>query len=75
MSMQRSKFRRYSFWVGVISAVVLIVEATANALGVAMSTDAIVSVGNAILGLLVLLGIIVKDNSQDVDNTKDNDNE
>lgn len=71
--MTLTKFRRYSFWVGVIAAVVLAVQAVAHAFGFELSTDAMMTVGNAILSILVLFGIIVKDNSKETtDKTDDN---
>ncbi|MBQ7603066.1 MAG: hypothetical protein IJU58_02885 [Clostridia bacterium] len=70
-----SKFKRSSFWVGVISAVVLAAEAVAHALGMEISTDAMMTVGNAILSILVLLGIIVKDGSKETTDKKDDKNQ
>jgi len=65
------KLRQYSFWAGLISAIVLLVEAVASMLGVQINTDAFVSVANTILGTLVVLGIITKDKTNTKDNTQD----
>ena len=69
--MHSQKLRQYSFWAGLISAIVLLVEAVASMLGVQINTDAFVSVANTILGTLVVLGIITKDKTNTKDNTQD----
>ena len=71
--MKQSKFKKYSFWIGVFSAVVLCIEALANAFGFYVSTDALVGVGNAILSVLVVLGIVVKDTPNQDDTPSDDD--
>ena len=68
------KFRQYSFWLGLISAVVLAAETIAKAFGCEISADALTTTLNAILSVLVVLGIVVKDNSKDKNNNTQGSN-
>lgn len=71
--MQQSKFKRYSFWISLISAIVLLAETVADAFGFKISTDALFYVGNAVLGVFVVLGIVVKDVPKDDNYTQKDD--
>lgn len=80
------KFRNYAFVMGVCAAIVAAIVAIGNAFGFVVNEIAITSVITALIGVLVAMGVIVKDpedetievpsNSEDViDSSESHDEE
>lgn len=64
-----NKFNKFNFWTGLASAIFLLLQAILTPLGLSISEEVYMSIINAVLGVFVMLGIIVKPG-----NTKDNEN-
>lgn len=56
-----SKFKKYSFWVALMSAVVLLIENLSAIFGFEFNKSIFESVFLSVCGILVVLGIIVND--------------
>ncbi|WP_342576540.1 phage holin [Paenibacillus sp. FSL M8-0142] len=59
--MENNKWRNYGMWVSIVAAVLLIVQASGDLFGFALTEELnakIMALAVAVLGLLVLLGII-----------------
>ena len=75
-----SKFKNYAFWVALASAVVLFLDDLTSLLQIDFDTSIIQSVILSFCGVLVVLGIVNKKNSDesveniesDIDNTRNN---
>ena len=64
----KQKFKSYAFCLGVCVAVVGVIVAIGNALGFKVNEVAITSVLTAILGVLVSLGVVVKEPDETLKN-------
>lgn len=59
--MKNSKWRNYGLWVSIVAAVLLVVQASGDIFGFTLTEELntkIMALAVAVLGLLVLLGII-----------------
>lgn len=54
----KERCKTYSFWFAILSAVLLLVQAIGEPLGLTISEDTYMSIINAVLGVFVVLGII-----------------
>ena len=63
----KSKFKSFKFWMGLASAVLLLIQAIAEPLGLEIDESVYMSIVIAILGVFVVLGIVSKDNPLDTD--------
>lgn len=66
-----SRFKKYSFWVALMGAIVLLIENLASVFGFEFNKTIFESIFLSVCGILVVLGIIVKDlkdQSQNVEN-------
>lgn len=70
-----SKFKSFKFWMGLSSAVLLLLQSVAKPLGLEVSEDVYMSVVNAVLSVFVVLGIVVKDEAPKTDDTQNNKTE
>ncbi len=60
------KYSNYAFWVGLASAVVIFLEDIERLIGIDINTSLIESLILSFCGILVVLGIVVKDKN-DID--------
>ena len=69
-----SKFKKYSFWVALMSAVVLLIENLSAIFGFEFNKSIFESVFLSVCGILVVLGIIVKDRKEEnINSAKEQD--
>ena len=54
------KFKSYSFWVGLIASIMLVVKFIAESFGFSIPEDSINSIVNGVLGILCVIGVINK---------------
>jgi phi LC3 family holin len=54
----KQKFKNYGFWMSLTAAVILVLQTIGKNFGFSVNDEAITSVVNSILGILILLGII-----------------
>ena len=66
------KFSTYAFWVGLSSAIVIFLEDIETLLGVNINTQLIENLILSFCGILVVLGIVVKDKKKEEDLTTNN---
>ena len=66
-----NKCSSYAFWVGLSSAIVVLVEAIGKLFGFSVDSYAIDEFIMSICGVLVVLGIVTKDKPKDTDSTED----
>jgi len=64
------QLKSYSFWLGISSALLLLVQAIGEPLGLEINEEAYMSIINAVLGIFVVLGIISNPSSQKTTNTE-----
>ena len=62
------KFRSFNFWLGLSSAILILIQAVLKPFGIQLNEDVYTSVINAVLGVFVVLGIISKTNNDDSNN-------
>ncbi|MBE5734881.1 MAG: hypothetical protein E7361_00285 [Clostridiales bacterium] len=68
------KYSSYAFWVGLASAIVIFLEDIEALLGIDINTKLIESLILSFCGILIVLGIVVKDKKVDsVSKTNDTD--
>ena len=65
-----TQLKSYSFWLGIASALLLLVQSIGEPLGLEINEEAYMSVINAVLGVFVVLGIISNPASQKTANTE-----
>lgn len=66
------KLRSYSFWVGLVSGLLLVVKFVAESFGFSIPEDNINSIVNSVLSILTILGVINKPPKKESDtNTED----
>lgn len=68
--MNKPVYKTYSFWLGLSSAILLLVQAIGEPLGLKINEAQYMAIINAILGVFVVLGIISNPSSK-VDNRQD----
>ena len=68
-----SKFKKYSFWVALMGAVVLLVENLSAIFGFEFNKSIFESVFLSVCGILVVLGIIVNDKRDSQNSAKTQD--
>ena len=66
-----SRFKKYSFWVALMSAVVLLVESLSSVFGFDFNKTIFENVFLSVCGILVVLGIIVNDKKETKDEFSD----
>ena len=66
-----NKCSSYAFWVGLASAIVVLVESIGRVFGFAVDSYAIEELIMSICGVLVVLGIVTKDKSNGEKSTDD----
>ena len=71
--MNKPMYKTYSFWLGLSSALLLLIQAIGEPLGLNINEAQYMAIVNAVLGIFVVLGIISNPASK-VDNNQDNDN-
>lgn len=59
------KFKSYSFWVGLIASIMLVVKFVAESFGFSIPEDSINSIVNGVLGILCVIGVINKPEKSD----------
>ena len=64
------KFKSYSFWVGLIASIMLVVKFIAESFGFSIPEDSINSIVNGVLGILCVIGVINKPTK--LDNKEEN---
>ena len=69
-----SRFRKYSFWVALVGAIILVIESFGKVFGFAIDSPAFESIVLSICGVFVVLGLIEKDSS-DSDNEDDEEDD
>lgn len=72
----KEKLKSYSFWVGLIASIMLVVKFVAESFGLSINEESIDTVVNSILGILTVFGVINKpkeknDSNENVDNVDD----
>lgn len=72
----KEKLKSYSFWVGLIASIMLVVKFIAENFGFSINEESINTVVNSILGILTVFGVINKpkeknDSNENVDNVDD----
>lgn len=60
----KEKFKSYSFWVGLVTCIMLVIKFIAENFGFKIDEDAINNIINGVLGLLVILGVVNKPNNK-----------
>lgn len=63
----KEKLKNYSFWVGLVASIMLVVKFIAESFGFSIDEEVVNNVVNAILGVLTVVGVINKP-KQNVDN-------
>lgn len=75
----KERFKTYSFWFAVLSALFLIIQATLKPFGITISEDKVMVFINGILGAFVVAGIIQSPetiiNEEPKDKEKENQNQ
>ena len=69
--MNKPMYKTYSFWLGLSSAVLLLIQAIGEPLGLKINEAQYMAIVNAVLGVFVVLGIISNPESK-IDNNQDN---
>ena len=54
----KDKLKNYSFWVGLVACIMLVVKLLAENFGFKINEEDINNIVNSVLGLLVILGVI-----------------
>lgn len=57
----KDKFKSYKFWIGVIAAVIVLINTLGAVFKFSVNEVAITSIATAVLGVLVMLGFVKKD--------------
>jgi len=72
----KERFKTYSFWFAILSAVFLLIQAIGEPLGLKINEDTYMSIVNSVLGIFVVLGIISdptdKNESEETEKAKEN---
>lgn len=70
----KEKLKSYSFWVGLIASIMLVVKFVAESFGVKIPEDSINGIINGVLGVLCVIGVINKPtaNAPSVDSNTEN---
>lgn len=63
------KFRKYTFWVAFVGVFVLFLQSVANLFGCDIDISAVESAIMSFCGVLVVLGVVTKDASEELDKT------
>lgn len=66
----KQKLKSYSFWVGLVASIMLVVKFIAESFGFKINEEAINSVVNSILGVLTVFGVINKPTTKEINNTE-----
>lgn len=61
----KQKFKSYTFWVGLVSAIILVVEEVCKLFGLVADVGLIENVMLSICSVFVVLGILTKDKKED----------
>ena len=61
----KQKFKSYTFWVGLVSAIILVIEEICKLFGFVADVGLIENVLLSICSVFVVLGIITKDKKED----------
>ena len=69
--MSKPLFKTYSFWLGLSSAVLLLIQSIGEPLGLKINEAQYMAIVNAILGVFVVLGIISNPASKQNNNQDD----
>lgn len=69
------RFKKYSFWVGVAGALLVLLEAIANALGFGFNEPKVEAILLGICTLMVALGFIKKDDKENMDSSQNDSDE
>lgn len=70
--MNKPLYKTYSFWLGLSSAVLLLIQAIGEPLGLKINEAQYMAIVNAVLGIFVVLGIISNPASKVNDNQDNN---
>ena len=60
----KEKFKSYTFWVALCSAIIILVQSVAELFGVQVKTTLLENIIMSVCGVLVVLGIVTKDTSK-----------
>lgn len=63
------KFKTYTFWISLLGAVIVLINALGTTFGFGVDEVAITSIVTAILGVFVTLGLIKKDKTSESTNS------
>ena len=66
----KQKLKSYSFWVGLVASIMLVVKFIAESFGFKINEEAINSIVNSILGVLTVFGVINKPTTKEINNTE-----
>lgn len=68
------KFKTYTFWISLLGAVIVLINALGTTFGFGVDEVAITSIVTAILGVFVTLGLIKKDKNSENEQTNSQEN-
>ena len=69
----KERMKHYNFWVALTMAVIILLNTLQDAFGINIDDKVINDIIMAILGIMVVLGFVQKDNYDFVDTSKDNE--
>ena len=70
-----NKLKNYSFWVGFIASIMIVIKFVAESFGFSIPEDNINSIVNGVLGILTVVGVINKPAKSDANNASQEDAE
>ena len=64
----KEKLKSYKFWISVLAGVIVLINTIGAVFKFSVNEVAITSIATAVLGLLVILGVVKKEDKTDEDN-------
>ena len=71
----KERMKHYNFWVALTMAVIILLNTLQDAFGINIDDKVVNDIIMAILGIMVVLGFVQKDNYDFVDTSKDKEND
>ena len=68
-----SKFRNYGFWISLLGAILLFLQVLGQMCGFSIDNEQISAVVTAFCGILVVLGVLIKNDEDDKNDSEDID--
>ena len=66
----KNNFKNYKFWLAVLAAVIVLINALGAVFNFSVNEVAITSIATAVLGVFVALGLVSKNSKDENENTK-----